>query len=161
MYLILDSSSILSGRLNSIPGSFEGVYMTSLVKEEIEKGDPKRTLDSLLEMGLEVRDPVSVEDAKRAAEGTGDLTSLSKADISIIALALEVKPCRVSTDDFRVQNVLLSLGIPYDPAGEIGQRTIGEKWSWTWRCKGCGRYFQEENQDCPICGSPIRKVRRE
>lgn len=162
MYLILDTSAFLSGRYGSIPTGFDGVYITFLVKKEVGKGAPSRLLDNLLSAGLEIKDPLSLELAREKATLTGDLEKLSETDLSIIALAIELEDARVITDDFRIQNVLKSNDIDFEPAGEIGNRTITEVWVWTFRCRGCGRYFQEQQKEneCPICGSLVRKYRR-
>ena len=162
MYLILDSSALLSGRFNSIPAGYDGVFITPLVGDEVAKGAPSRLMDGLLEAGLDIRGPASTEKAEEAARATGDLGSLSKADISVIALALEVRDAIVVTDDFRVQNVLGSMGMKFESAGEIGERKIARVWSWTYRCRGCGRYFEEEQRrdECPVCGSNVRKYKK-
>ncbi len=162
MYLILDSSAFLSGKYNSIPPGFTGVYITYLVKQEVDKGAPSRILENLLMAGLEIKDPVTMDTAIERADRTGDTDKLSRTDLSIIALALELKDVKVVTDDFRIQNVLKSCDIDFEPAGELGEKTIKGVWSWTNRCKGCGRYFdqQQKNDECPICGSQVRKYKR-
>lgn len=162
MYLVLDASALLSGSFNSIPSGFEGVFITSRIKDEVSKGAPARKLEQLLSAGLSVRDPIDSSRAEEASSMTGDLGSLSEADISLIALAAELKDVLVLTDDFRVQNVLRSLGIRFEPAGEIGTRKISEVWKWTYRCLGCGRFFEvaQKNDICPICGSDVKKKRR-
>jgi len=162
MYLVLDTSALLSGMINSVPTGYAGVLITSGVRDEVGKGIPQRNLQNLLLAGLIVRDPLTLEEARKAARATGDLDRLSVVDMSIIALAIEMERVTVITDDFRVQNVLGSLGIGFLPAGEIGDRTISETWTWTYRCKGCGRYFEnaQKRDECPICGSLVRKYRK-
>ena len=162
MIYILDTSAFLSGQFTSIPAGSEDIFITSKVKDEVAKGIPSRALENLLAAGLKTRDPVSLDLAVEKARITGDLDALSEADISIIALAIEIGDAKVVTDDFRIQNVLKSIGIQFLPAGEIGDRTIKDIWSWTFRCKGCGRYFDErqKNDECPICGSRVRKYLR-
>ncbi|MGA1848625.1 MAG: NOB1 family endonuclease [Thermoplasmatota archaeon] len=162
MFLVLDASAFLSGRLNSIPPGFDGVCTTSKVFGEVTKGAPGRLLSNLLEAGLEIRDPASLEKARKAATRTGDLEDLSRTDLSIIALAIELDDPRVVTDDFRVQNVLKGLGISFVEGGEIGNRTIVREWTWTYRCRGCGRFFdsRQKRDECPVCGSGVRKVRK-
>jgi UPF0271 protein len=162
MDLILDTSAFLSGRFSSLPAGYDGIFITSGVKDEVSKGAPSSMLKNLLEAGLEVRDPVSLETAKRKAGATGDLEKLSETDLSIIALALELEDAKVVSDDFRIQNVLKSVNKPFESAGEIGDQTIREVWTWTFRCRGCGRYFEEQQKkdECPICGSNVRKYRR-
>jgi len=161
MDLILDTSAFLSGRFTSLPTGFDSVFTTPEVIGEVNKGRPARSMDVLLDAGLKVIAPSSTEGAVESARRTGDLPSLSLADISIIALAMEHQAV-VITDDFAIQNVLSSAGIRFEPAGELGARTISEKRTYTGRCRGCGRYFGTDlvGDDCPICGSPIGKARR-
>jgi UPF0271 protein len=162
MILILDTSAFLSGKFTSIPKDQDVFITTSLVENEIRKGAPSRLFANLLESGLKLKDPSSLEDARSLASSTGDLEALSETDLSIIALATEFEDVLVITDDFRIQNVLKSAGIPFEHAGEVGDRTIREVWSWTFRCRGCGRFFNEgqKNDECPICGSEVRRTRR-
>ena len=162
MFLILDTSAFLSGRFNSIPDGFEATYITSEVRSEVSRGAPSRLLDNLLLLGLEIRDPSDKESARKAAGDTGDLEELSDADISVIALAFELEETVVVTDDFRIQNILKKAGIGFEPAGEIGDMKIQHVWKWTFRCRGCGRYFERsmKNDECPVCGSQVRSVRR-
>ncbi len=161
MKIILDASAFLSGRITSLPGSPGDVFVTPEVVREIAHGRPKRTIDNLLLSGLQMKSPNDLKDAKKAAERTGDLGLLSPADLSVIALAMEINGSVVMTDDFRIQNVLLSLDMKFITAGEIGDRTIKEVWDWTYRCRGCKKIFQDPpGIDCPICGSEIRKVRK-
>lgn len=162
MKLVLDTSALLSGRMTAVPSGFIGVYITTLVRSEITKGAPVRLLENLLDSGLTVRDPLSSDKAEEAASATGDREHLSPADLSVIALAMELEDASVVTDDFRVQNVLSSVGIHFEPAGEIGERRILTTWEWTYRCRGCGRYFKEPQKmdDCPVCGSNVRPYRK-
>ncbi|MBN1539758.1 MAG: hypothetical protein JW939_06400 [Candidatus Thermoplasmatota archaeon] len=162
MKLVLDTSAFLSGRMTALPSGFIGVYITTLVRSEVTRGAPARLLENLLASGLTVRDPLSSVKAEEAAAATGDIGNLSSADISVIALAMELEDASVVTDDFRVQNVLSSVGIAFEPAGEIGEKKIQTVWKWTYRCRGCGRYFKEPQKmdECPVCGSNVRPYRK-
>lgn len=154
--VVLDASSILSGGLTDLTGL--EAFITPEVVEEVSKGRPKALLDNLISAGLTVRGARNTDDAAAAAASTGDLDHLSFADLSVIALAMEIGGI-VITDDFRVQNVLHAAGLAYRHAGEIGDRTISSAWRWRYRCKGCGRYYEKGSDDCPICGSELRSVR--
>lgn len=161
MDLILDTAVFLSGSITSIPHGFDNVYITSLVKDEVAKGSPYRIMENMISAGLVLRDPKDPTPATIEAERTGDLDLLSEADISIISLAMELRDAMVLTDDFRIQNVLMSAGLSFSPAGEIGEMRIEEKWEWTYRCRGCGRYYDDPPGDlCEICGSGIKKTRK-
>lgn len=161
MVLILDASAFLSGAAASLKFRPGEILVTHEVVEEVGKGKPKQLIDRLFSVGLEIRNAPDFDLARKAAGETGDMELLSEADISVIALAMENKGSTVMTDDFRIQNVLKLLKIEFMPAGELGDRKIEEVWRWTFRCKGCGRYFENSpGGDCPVCGSPIRKVRK-
>jgi UPF0271 protein len=160
MNLILDSSALLSGRLTSLPAGFEGVHITSSIRREISRGNPGRLLTGLLDAGMRITDPADTSKARKAASRTGDFDELSDTDLEIISLAIELDDPMVITDDFRIQNVLSHLNIEFRPAGEIGERTIRETWQWHYRCRGCGRYYDEKIMECPVCGSSIRPVKR-
>ena len=162
MNIILDASALLSGKFTSMPPGDHRVFVTSLVRDEIRKGEPRRQLERLLDAGLRIKDPIDLDPARDAALATGDLPSLSNPDISVIALAIETDDPMVLTDDFRVQNVLKKLKIPFEPAGEIGHKMIEEVWIWSFRCRGCGRYFDDGDNlpDCPICGSELKRSRK-
>ncbi|MDG6224329.1 MAG: DNA-binding protein [Candidatus Thermoplasmatota archaeon] len=156
MKTVLDASAILSGRLSSLQGM--EAYITPEVVQEIRKGRPHDILERLLDSGLIIASAPDRGPALDAARSTGDLPHLSDADISVIALAREISAV-VITDDFRVQNVLNSLNLRFEPAGEIGDRSIKERWTWTFRCTGCKRYYEDARHDCPVCGSPLKSVR--
>jgi len=161
MHLILDTSAILSGRMNNLPSGFDSVLITSAVKDEIGKGNPARILENLLSAGLIVRDPDNLDEASTRAGETGDIHELSQTDLTIIALAIQIKDVTVMTDDFRIQNVLKKIGIRFTSSGEVGDRSISDVWKWTRRCAGCGRYFDDPNlKDCPICGSDLKTKRK-
>jgi rRNA maturation endonuclease Nob1 len=161
MDLILDTAVFLSGSITSIPDGFDEVYITSDVKDEVSMGSPLRVMENMISAGLVVKDPKDREVARSIIEQTGESDLLSNADISIIALALELEEVMVLTDDFRIQNILKSQKIPFGPAGEIGNRTIKDQWEWTYRCRGCGKYFDDPPEDlCIICGSGIKRTRK-
>lgn len=160
MKLVLDASAFLSGRLNSIPEDFEKVITVTSVKKEVNRGNPGRLISNLMATGLEILDPSSRNAAIEAANKTGDMGELSPADLDIISISVELGDVVVMTDDFRIQNVLESLGISFIPAGEIGDRAIEKRWSWSYRCRGCGRYYEKKFENCPICGSDLKKTRK-
>lgn len=150
---ILDTSFFLSGM---DPSSVEAeCAITPEVRKEVEKGLPARKMDYYLESGLVRIIAPTEESIRRAMEEasiTGDEHRLSKADISVIALALELKG-KIITDDYSIQNVAKKMGIEYFPLNERG---INEVWRWRYRCTGCGRFFEEYHDSCPVCGMPLK-----
>lgn len=98
----------------------------------------------------------SISKVKEAARRSGDLGRLSPVDITVLALAVDVGGT-VLTDDYSIQNTARIMGIPYRAVGQNGIKKV-EKWNY--RCIGCGKWFKEKSEECPICGSPMRAHRK-
>ncbi len=155
MRLVLDATAIRSGM--TISGQHEW-FITPSVMDELKKGKTGKDLELLIDLSLKVACPTeeSIEKVKRAAEVTGDISRLSNTDVDVLALALELG-ARILTDDYSIQNLARVLKIEYQPGTTTG---IKEVFHWTYRCRGCGRTFDKEHENCPICGSDIRVVRK-
>ena len=67
------------------------------------------------------------------ARGTGDYPQLSKQDISVIALSVEMRGLTV-TDDFAISNVMKNIGLEVSPVMTGGIRDVGR---WIHYCPGC------------------------
>lgn len=155
MRFVLDATAIRSGLV--IDGS--GIwYTTPMVLGEVEKGREADDLELREGLHLEVIRPKndSIIEIVKAAENTGDTARLSETDIDVLALALELDATLV-TDDYSIQNVAECLNISYQGTVQPG---IREVYSWTFRCTGCGRYYEEKAGSCKTCGSAIKTVRR-
>lgn len=152
MKLVLDTSAILSGM--DFPGE---VYVpSSVVREADVKGmDPR--IASFFDAKARVWEPREEDLAAvlQASQETGDEVKLSPTDRDVLALAVQLRAV-VVTDDYTIQNVATKLGLEYRPAVLPGIRTpIG----WSFRCAGCGRYWPEPADECPVCGARVRRVR--
>lgn len=153
--LILDSTVFLEGYARLFTD--KQIVTTNHVLEEVRSGKAQIELDLLLKSGLAIKDPKheSVEEVLARREKTQD--KMSRADISIVALALEFKsagkPIVVVSDDYAVQNLCRSFGIEFLSVSKPG---ITKEFIWLRRCTGCGRFTDKEN--CPVCGSPTRFV---
>jgi len=150
--LVLDSSAVLTGR------QFPGELLTvPSVLEEVRRHGMGVQLEAFLETHVRVATPTpeAVARVREASEATGDAHRLSPTDIELSALALESGATLV-TDDYSIQNIARSLGIPFEPVLERG---IREQWRWSYRCTGCGQVWPEWHDDCPTCGAPIRTAR--
>jgi len=99
--------------------------------------------------------PKALETVRIAAEGSGDDARLSPVDMEVLALALDLK-ATLLTDDYSIQNLACVLGVKYQG---VGFREIKKVIIWKYRCKGCGKVFDKNQQDCPICGSELRSTR--
>ena len=93
-------------------------HTTSLVYDEIKHIKKNHNaLGTLLETNrLKIREPTAeaIKSATNAAKNSGDFIQLSKQDISIIALAIEMKG-EIITDDFAISNVSENLKLKISP----------------------------------------------
>ena len=153
VFRVLDATAFYAG----IPFASNDSFMTtSMVYEEIQHIKTKQGVLEMLQQTnrLQIRDPdkkfTSV--VKNTADKTGDSTTLSKQDISIIALALENK-IELITDDFAVTNVAKQLKIQTLSIMTQGISIVGK---WISYCSMCGKEFSKQ-KECSICGSKLNR----
>jgi len=152
-FRILDSSAFYAG----VPfRSSDDYYTTSLAYDEIRHIKKNHdVLGTLLETNrLKIREPdkESTETAIKAAKDTGDFPQLSKQDISIIALCIEMNG-EIISDDFAISNVAKNLGLKISPIMTQGIKDVGK---WVHYCPGC-RTNHTNKKECPICGTPLKR----
>ena len=94
-----------------------------------------------------------IEKVFSAARRTGDYPRLSEADISIIALALQLK-IPLITDDYAVANVATTMKIPIK---SLATRGITHTRKWITYCSACGRTFGATTKECRLCGNTLRR----
>lgn len=97
-------------------------------------------------------DRKSIDKVVAAARRTGDYQKLSEADISIIALALQLGIVLI-TDDFAVANVATTLKIPVK---SVASKGITHTRRWIAYCSACGRAFGPNAKECRLCGNRLR-----
>ena len=155
MRLVLDATAIRSGMTISCQHEW---FVTPSVMDELKRGKTARDLELLSGISLKVIRPTgdNVGKVREAAEVTGDISRLSNTDVDVLALALELR-AMILTDDYSIQNLARVLKIEYRPGITTG---IKEVFHWGYRCRGCGRTFESKENDCPVCGSEIRVVRK-
>ena len=107
-FRILDACAFYAG----VPfGSADDCYTTSLVYDEIKHIKKNQdALGTLLETNrLKIREPdkESTMAAVKAARDTGDYQQLSKQDVSIIALCIELFPVLTTLNYLYTQTYLL------------------------------------------------------
>ena len=164
MLYLLDSSALINNSSFEFK-IFERYRMTNLVFEELKDMRVKHIAENAISRGvLRIADPKK-ERIKEITERTRaeGFNKLSKADISLIALAAELKEekkqFKVVTDDYSIQNFLKLFKIPYEGVEQNGiKKTI----SFSVQCKGCGKKFPPETnaKKCPDCGSKIMRLRK-
>ena len=152
-FRILDASAFYAG----VPfRSSNDCYTTSLVYDEIKHIKKNHdALGTLLETNrLKIREPdkESTKNAIIAAKDTGDFPQLSKQDISIIALCIEMNG-EIISDDFAISNVVKNLGLKISPIMTQGIKDVGK---WIHYCPGC-RTNHTNKKECPMCGTPLKR----
>ncbi len=153
---VLDTAALIHWPLERLHGA-----VVPNQRDEFVRIAPDR------EITLEVADldwrtpsPDYLEQASSVANSTGDLAGLSKTDLEILALTLQLGATLV-TDDYRLQNCCVAAGIGHEPVLTAG---IAEEWEWQLICTGCRAIGGEseisvkkgEYGNCPDCGSPYR-----
>lgn len=159
--LVLDTSAFIAGYE---PARDIGEHYTVVeVLEEIRESIARLRLQAALDSGnLRVKKPWkrSREEVVRVAEEVGDLAALSPADISILALALQLKGVHrdlvLISEDYSVQNVADRLGIRYVSLATMG---ISHRIVWVTYCPGCRRTYGKlvPGGVCPICGTRLKR----
>ncbi len=152
-FRILDASAFYAG----VPFRSSSVYHTTpLVYDEISHIKKNHgALEILLETKrLKIREPdkESTQVAVKAAKDTGDFPQLTKQDISIIALCIEMSGEMIS-DDFAISNVVKNLGLKISPIMTQGIKDVGK---WIHYCPGCKTNYTNV-KECPICGTPLKR----
>lgn len=155
---VLDSTAFFAG----IPFQGEGRYYTTYHVLDEVRG---RSIGAqLIHSRVQVTEPSkeSIQKVKEASARTGDLKSLSEADISILAVTLDLVSSKrdqevvLVTDDFAVRNVGEGLGL------NLSETSIrGGEWkqiTWITYCKGCGKeYTDPKGTVCAVCGTKLSR----
>ncbi|EWG07526.1 MAG: nucleotide binding protein PINc [Candidatus Aramenus sulfurataquae] len=152
--VIFDTAGFLAGLENY----FNKVYTTPQVVEEVRDSYSRGLLSLATSSGkVIVMQPErrNVEDVRNVLRKIGEYT-LSQTDVSIIALAIQLKPSVVFTDDFSVQNVLARLNIKYNSV-KLNKSVKIEK-EYQYVCKNCGKVYRTRKDACEICGGEIIKT---
>jgi len=156
---VLDTSAILSGKLINL-GEME-IFTTPKVSDELSPGGRDyQNFQYLKEKGLNILSPDKkmIEEVKIISYKTGDQNRLSKTDIEILALALELEKkdnydIIILTDDYSIQNVANALNLKFK---SINQSGITKRFKWDYRCPGCGKIYKDSIRICPICGTETK-----
>ena len=153
VFRVLDATAFYAG----IPFASNDSFMTtSTVYKEIEHIKTKQGVLEMLKQTnrLQIRDPSEefISTVRDTAVKTGDSITISKQDISIIALALE-NNIELITDDFAVTNVAKQLKIKTSSLMTKGISIVGK---WISYCSMCGKEFSKQ-KECSICGSKLNR----
>ncbi len=153
---IIDTSAVLSGKPIRITDAV--LVTTPGVSDEFSPGGRDfQNFELLKEIGLTILLPSkeALDKVIRTAKETGDDRRLSRADIEIVALAVDMmkdqhQEVTILSDDYSIQNLASTLNVQYQG---VLQKEITKKFKWISRCPGCGKKFNEQTKICPICGT--------
>lgn len=150
---ILDATSFYAG----VPfSSQEQSFTTPLVFDEIKHIKKSHdAIDALIDLErLKIIEPEKkfTELVLEKANQTGDLPDLSKGDISVLALSMQLNG-ELVTDDYTVSNVAKHLNLRVIPIMTKGISKVLES---VYFCPACNKILKKMS-DCPICGSKLRK----
>lgn len=166
MLFLIDSSAVL----NDFSFEFkpEHAYITTpIVIGEFRDMRSRLLMENALSQGiLSIQEPEkeTLEQVESLVRSKG-FDRLSKADLSLLALALDLKKQGkefiLITDDYSIQNFAKMLKIHFEAAmrGKI-EAVIG----FSLFCTGCGKktFFPDSNaKKCPDCGSSLRRKKQE
>jgi UPF0271 protein len=101
----------------------------------------------------------SLTEVVERARVLGDKVVLSKADIGVIALALDLsregKSPIIVSDDYAVQNVADALNLVYQSLATYG---IRQRFNWVYYCPACfRRYATGDFEVCQVCGTKLKR----
>jgi UPF0271 protein len=155
---VLDASAFYAG--TALLATGKKCATTGAVFDEVSHiKSSHAALDALLDAGN-----LSIVDADRentdaitaAAKKTGDYAKLSAADISVLALARQMKATLVS-DDYAVANVAATVGIKVEMSSGKGIKNTRK---YTTYCSACSRAFGPNAKECPLCGNALKRKYR-
>jgi UPF0271 protein len=158
---VLDTSALIMG-LDPLGLELE-TYSVPEVTDELrdQTGPSYRLAVSTAGGRLKIRAPTaaSIEEITERANMLGDRMVLSKADLSVLALALDLrgegKEPVVVSDDYAVQNVAEGMNVAYQPLATLG---IRQRFKWTSYCPACFRRYAGGNlRVCQVCGTELRR----
>jgi len=161
MIYVLDSSAFIFSFSISPSAT---AYTTEEVIQEVSRNRFVKLKIEIytLQGSLKVLSPPSeyLSKVSLATADTADFKVLSKADLSVIALALYLKENMdkdivLITDDYSLQNIAYVLGIKFKSMTVKG---ITKKIKWMIYCPACGKVVKDSKMSiCPICGHQLRR----
>lgn len=158
--LVLDTSALIMG-LDPLGLEFETFSVPEVTDEMRQQTSSFYRLTVSISSGkLQIRIPTStsMSEVVEKAKKLGDRISLSPADISVLALALDLhkdgKTPIVVSDDYAVQNVAEGIGLSYQSLATLG---IRQRFDWIRYCPACFRRYLAETRVCTVCGTALKR----
>jgi UPF0271 protein len=160
--LVLDTSALVMGLNPSAldsPSFSAPSVMAELIPDTLSYTRFATSRDS---GHLSVRTPSSrsVKAVEDASSKVGDVGLLSRADIEVLALALDLEESgrspTIVSDDYAIQNVAETLGVEHASLATFG---ITKKFNWIYYCPACFRRYTPKDaaRACRVCGTRLRR----
>jgi UPF0271 protein len=153
-WFVLDTSLLLGGK--DPPRGARWATTLEAAAEVSPGGRDARRFEDWQSLGLELRGagPGFLAKVDAAAAAAGNAARLSKADRSLLALALDMG-ATLLTDDYTMLDVARRLAIATQTVNQPG---IAAVLDFRPRCLGCGRWFETmpKREECTVCGSPVK-----
>ncbi len=153
---VLDATPLVTGYSPSMVTNQH--YTTQEILDELRTDEQLRV--AVAREWLQIREPSakSIKAVREAATATGDNLVLSSADLSVLALSIEIseegKKVTLLTDDYAVQNVASKLQIPFQ---NYAWRAIRRTIIWELYCATCRKTYNTQRRTCPNCGSTLKR----
>jgi UPF0271 protein len=160
--IVLDTSAFIAGfDPMAVP---EKQYTVSEVLDELNLGSmPWIRLKAAIEKGkIEILKPKDsfFQKIVEISKTVGDMKNLSRVDMKVLALALELKSMGsmplILSDDYSIQNVANKIDIEFTSLMTFG---IKFRFKWTIYCPACFRKYPSdyELKVCEICGTGLKR----
>lgn len=155
--IVIDSSAIIA---HDLLLSLTEAITTPQVLNELKDCTSKLKAEVAVSMKkLKVMEPSPqyLSRVEKLASQEGDLNKLSITDISILALALQLREqgrkVTILTDDYAMMNVAQKLNLSYKPIKTIGIKAVLR---WIKYCPNCGTVYRGKLNECPVCGTTLK-----
>lgn len=160
--IVLDTSALFAG-FDPFSVS-EEQYTVPMVKDEMTENSMSGVrFKTALENGrIKIKTPDTnfLRKVETFASAVGDTFFLSKTDIQVLALALELKTFGysplIATDDYSIQNVANQMRIEFASLATFGIRS---RMQWIRYCPACHRTYPADYKSsrCKVCGTELKR----
>jgi UPF0271 protein len=159
---VLDTSAFIAG-FDPLSISHEQYTVPTVREELIADSLPWMRFNAAVECGklkVKMPDESSIRMVKESSKTVGDLLNLSRADLHVLALALELKNAGYSpsivTDDYSIQNVANQIGVDFTSLMTFG---IRYRLYWILYCPACHHKYPPDYKlkKCKICGTLLKR----
>ena len=158
---VLDTCAFITGLNATHKGKFYSV--PSVIEELPQSSMARLRLLTSVESGhltIMLSSKKYLDEIVKISKDLGEFDTLSKADLQLIALALELETKGLDpiiiTDDYAIQNMAEHLGISYSSLATFG---ITYEFIWKTYCTACHKVYEQDYKSilCQICGTKLKR----